>query len=151
VLSTVATEAIRQKGGSAVDATVATTLEQIGKFSDRRDPTVFEISELLVLVIPSPNLEEEAVEHFRDACLDAIDRGAASIVVDLTSAESVSHRALEVLDSLSMQLRARGGTLSLAHGGSNGYPFAIVRLGSRGSGEATGLNAALDEALAGDR
>ncbi len=86
------------------------------------EPTVgaalrpIEIGAGLWALVPGGKLDDEAAEELRDACVEALDRGAETLVVDLTAVTAIGLEALDVLAACSSSLLACGGLLWLAGG-----------------------------------
>jgi hypothetical protein len=59
----------------------------------------------------SPSID--AIEGIQDACLNALDRGALIVAVDLSRFEAISTNAIGVFAVISEMLAARGGRLWL--------------------------------------
>jgi hypothetical protein len=60
------------------------------------------------------SLSREAIEGVQDACLNALDRGALIVAVDLNGIDTLPSGAVDVLAVVSEILAARGGRLWLA-------------------------------------
>jgi hypothetical protein len=56
---------------------------------------------------------DETIEGIQDACLNALDRGALTLAVDLHRMVAISEEAIEVLSITAELLAARGGSLWL--------------------------------------
>jgi len=65
---------------------------------------------------------DDAIESIQDACLNALDRGALIVAVDLSRFEAISTNAIGVFAVISEMLAARGGRLWLVwpQGGAEG-------------------------------
>lgn len=109
--------------------------------------TPIEIGPGLWLLVPGANLDDEAAEELRSACIEALDRGALTLVVDLSTVRQISLEALDVLASASSSLLARGGRLSLAGGDEAIHSFAPAPEEAAALRE---LIQTLDEALVAD-
>jgi hypothetical protein len=78
-------------------------------------PTIKQIGPAAWLVsCQADSLSREAIEGVQDACLNALDRGALVIAVDLNGIETLPSGAVDVLAVVSEMLAARGGHLWLA-------------------------------------
>ena len=108
--------------------------------------TPIEIGPGLWVLVPGANLDDEAAEELRSACIEAIDRGALTLVVDLGAVRQISLDALDVLASASSSLLARGGRLSLTGGHE-----AIHALAPEDAATLGELTQTPDEALVADR
>jgi hypothetical protein len=71
-----------------------------------------------------------APDRLRRACLQALDRGAESLAVDLTGSLPLSPGLVDVLVSADEVVRARGGTLALWAHGTRGA--LVVRVAADG-------------------
>lgn len=107
-----------------------------------------EIGREMWVVVPPSTIGAAAQGEFRDALVDALDRGARNLVVDFGCIEEISVDAVDVLSSVSQTLIARGGCLWLANFAAGGS-FPIVAVDGRGLDPLAGLNPALDAALLG--
>ena len=109
-----------------------------------------EVGRRLWIVVPPSTVDSEQAGELRDALVEALDRGALNLVVDLTTVVEMSSDAVDVLAAVSETLLARGGLLWLANMGGDGYSFAILPVDERGLGALVGLSPAIDAILLGD-
>lgn len=86
--------------------------------------TPIEIGPGLWVLVLGANLDDEAAGELRSACIDALNRGALTLVVDLSAVRQISLEALDVLASASSSLLARGGRLQLVGGDEAIHSFA---------------------------
>lgn len=111
-----------------------------------RKVTVDERRQSYWIRIEPPTLGPVVADEIRIACLRGLERGVPKIVVDLTDIDEISAEGLDTLGAAADELRAKGGALWLANGGSDGSgPVSVPVVGLSGL---EGWSDALDAALA---
>jgi hypothetical protein len=98
-------------------------------------------------LVPPSRVDRNGTGDLRDACLDALDRGAVNVFLDVTGVELICEDALDVLDSVRESLLARGGLLWVAVERERGHAFAVTAVDERGLAAAAGLSDVLDRAI----
>jgi anti-anti-sigma regulatory factor len=111
---------------------------------------VKEVGSGLWTVALARKLDVEVTEALRSVCIDALDRGALNVVVDLTGVEAISLDALDVLTSMSESLLVRGGLLWIGCRSPEQGAYSLLPVGEEGFWNAYGVSDALDEALIAD-
>jgi hypothetical protein len=77
-------------------------------------PTIKEIAPTAWLITCQNDVpSSETIEDIQDACLNALDRGALIVAVDLNRMVAIPSKAIEVFAITSEMLAARGGCLWL--------------------------------------
>ena len=105
------------------------------------------MSEACRIDVPSGALDAAEVLDARLACLQALERGATQIFVDLTGVTVVCREAVDLLEAVGEELRAKHGTLWLANHDADAAWHPVLAEGLAG---VVGMSAALDAALAAD-
>ena len=109
---------------------------------------VQEMREACRIDVPSGALDTAEVVDTRLACLQALERGASQIFVDLTGVGVVCREAIDLLEAVGEELLAKHGTLWLANREVDSAWRPVLAEGIAGL---AGMSTALDGALAADR
>ena len=113
-----------------------------------RSITVAAVGEMYWIRVRSSEFEHEASREVRHVCLRGLERGVTDIVIELSGVVHVSAEAVDMLEALADELRAKHGTLWLVgrHDESVGR-IDLRHVPAAGLTELKGLSIALDEAL----
>jgi anti-anti-sigma regulatory factor len=113
-----------------------------------RSISVAELNDVHWIRVRGGELDREAAEEIRQACLRGLDRGVAKIVVELTGVARVCPEGIDVIQAAADELDAKSGALSLVvRQDPRSERVDLRRVPASGLEELTGLCIALDEAL----